>query len=80
MMLGLRQPVNGGCRKPAFPGSLQVIEACANGGEPVGNLMAAGLPALGVVLHEFSMPGEGGRVTAVKAVEGPGRGRGCRRW
>jgi hypothetical protein len=27
--------------------------------------MAAGLPALGVVLHEFSMPGEGGCVTAM---------------
>jgi hypothetical protein len=57
------EQLDGACRNPAFPGLLQVIDAYADGGETVTDLLAAGLPAHRLVLHRSSMPRTGGCVT-----------------
>ena len=71
VMLRLDQPVAGRCREPAFPGPLQVVKARADRGEPVSDLIAARLGALGMALHEMSMPGADGCVTAVTGLTAP---------
>jgi hypothetical protein len=61
MMLCTYQLLAGGHRVPVFPlGLLQVIDARADLGETLTDLLAAGLPALWLVVHRFRMPGAGG--------------------
>jgi hypothetical protein len=68
MMLCTYQLLAGGHRVPVFPlGLLQVIDARADLGETLTDLLAAGLPALWLVVHRFRMPGAGGGLSLVAA-------------
>lgn len=65
VLLRLHQLLAGACQDSAFQGQLQLIEAYADGGDTVPDLLTAALPAPGLVLHISSMPTAGGCVTAV---------------
>jgi hypothetical protein len=65
VILYLCQPLAGLCQKPAFPGLLQVIDAGADGGDSVTELMAAGGPALRLVSTGLACPAPEGCVTGV---------------
>jgi hypothetical protein len=78
MVLCLCQLLAGSHRVTAFPlDLLQVSDARADLGETLTDLLAAGLPAVWLVVHTSSMPGSAGCVTVMSAHGPRPRARPC---